>query len=499
MPSLFGMAQCINWQNLDLGKDKLFGISTEKAYAELLRNKAAKKIIVAIIDSGIDTTHEDLKSVLWSQPINGSHGRNYMDYEKGKEDITNLACINKDFYDSLSYSIVPETYRMGYQAYRKISGEYNKHFEGMREFSVELKQALVLLDEITRTIGKDNPTVDDFKKYRPINEDETNILKLIIARLPDYSDFTTFKRREVLDLLKLAKYHLDHGLNMLPENDTNNDLPSRNDTTDVSSYALGLVNRENFTSYHGTHVAGIIGAIRNNDLGVNGVADNVSIMSLKVVSNVRELRDEDLAHAIYYAVNNGAKIINLSFGKRYTWNKKAVDAAVRFAMKKDVLIIHAAGNAGEDLDKVDHFPNAVYDDGSGRASAWIEVGASGWRDDSTLAAPFSNYGKLSVDVFAPGVQIRSTTPASHYDNWSGTSMAAPMVSGIATLIRGCYPELTAVQVKNIILMSVIKVHHNVTIKDSSGKLKSVPFSEICTSGGIANAYTALQLAATYKN
>jgi subtilisin family serine protease len=197
---------------------------------------------------------------------------------------------------------------------------------------------------------------------------------------------------------------------------------------------------------------------------------------------IRELRDKSLAKAIRYAADNGAKVINLSFGKPYTWDKKDVDEAVKYAMQKDVLIVHAAGNDGEDLDNTPHFPNPIYLDDQGTANAWIEVGASGGKDDNSLAADFSNYGKRTVDVFAPGVNVYSTIPGNRYISWSGTSMAVPVVAGLAALIREYYPKLTAVQVKEIILKSVVKRD---VLKDK------------CVSGGVVNAYNALKLAATY--
>jgi subtilisin family serine protease len=241
-------------------------------------------------------------------------------------------------------------------------------------------------------------------------------------------------------------------------------------------------------------VAGIIGAVRTNNLGVMGVANDVMIMSVRTVPTGDE-RDKDVANAIRYAASNGAKVINMSFGKGYSFDKKAVDDAVRFAMSKDVLIVHAAGNDNKNTEVDNNFPTRVYEDKT-EAKGWIEVGASGLKDDETLKASFSNYGKTSVDVFAPGVAINSTTPKSTYGEHDGTSMAAPVVTGLAALIRSYYPKLTAAQVKEIIMKSVVKISHNVVIKDGDTK-KEVPFADICVTGGVVNAYNALQLAATY--
>ncbi len=241
---------------------------------------------------------------------------------------------------------------------------------------------------------------------------------------------------------------------------------------------MGLVFNPNLTAFHGTHVAGIIGADRNNREGMNGIADNVKIMTLKIVGNVRELREKNLAAAIRFAVDNGARIINMSFGKPYTLYKKLVDDAVSYALKKDVLLILAAGNNAENLDEVPHYPDPV------NKANWMVVGASSLKDDESLKASFSNYGQKSVDIFAPGVNIYSTVPGSKYQSWDGTSMAAPVVSGIAALIREYYPAFTAAQVKEIIMQSVVKRD---ILKDK------------CVTGGVVNAYNALRLAATYKH
>lgn len=247
---------------------------------------------------------------------------------------------------------------------------------------------------------------------------------------------------------------------------------------------------------HGTHVAGIVGAVRNNDLGIKGVADNVKIMAIRAVPDGDE-RDKDVANSIRYAVDNGAKILNMSFGKAYSWDKKAVDDAVQYAISKGALLVHAAGNDAKNTEKEDNFPNRLFQDSTGRtmgtATAWIEVGASSWKNNEDLVATFSNFGGKTVDVFAPGVKINSTMPASTYKENDGTSMAAPVVSGLAALIWSYYPQFTAVQIKEIIMNSVTKVDYKVKIKED-GDSKKVNLSDISVSGGVVNAYEAIKLA-----
>jgi len=500
-------AQKANWQNLDLKRDSVFGVSTERAYDELFKNKNLTTVIVAVIDNGVDTSHEDLASVIWTNkneiPGNGLdddhngyvddvHGWNFLGTEVGAEDVTNLAFKQKDYFDSLSYTKVPEDLQPSYRKWKKIWNDYNGHLSNAQAFMSQVSTTQSLLDTIVRKMGKANPILRDFKSYIARNKEEKSLCDVIVKLLPQYRDFLQYKAQEVDSVLELLKYHVDHGLSFYNAPDSSaSDQQRYLGDNDVCGPRTLL--RPNRGPFHGTHLAGIIAADRSNDIGIQGIASNVKIMPLKVMSFYRELRDLNLANAIRYAVDNGAKIINLSFGKPYTFNKQAVDAAIKYAMLKDVLIVHAAGNDGIDLDKTTVFPNPVYEDSSGRARAWIEVGASNFKDDVDLVAGFSNYGKSSVDVFAPGVNIYSTTPISDYDVFSGTSMAAPVVAGTAALIRGSYPQLSALQVKDIILRSVTRVDHAVYVVKNQQKLL-IPFSELCVSGGVVNVYNALKLA-----
>jgi subtilisin family serine protease len=470
-------AQKKNWQHLDLVKDTIFGISTDRAYNELLKGNKPKPVIVGIVDSGVDTLQEDLKSVIWIDPKTRHHGWNYIGPETGREDITNLVGNKKALYDSLAYTTVPETYRRGYQQYRMLVPQLEEKRKDMQFLVNELEVYEKLADQLIQNLGKANPTLAELKSYQPKSDDEKVFVQRIVRRMQFYSDWKTYRYREITHILNLAKYHLAHGLNI-----DNQEADTAKGNFDISPDKLGPVSSPNLTAYHGTHVSGIIGAVRGNGIGMDGVADNVKILMLKENGTIREMRDDALARAIHFAVDHGAKVINLSFGKPYAWDKRGVDAAVKYAMKKDVLIIHAAGNNGEDIDKEEHYPNPNFLNGD-KANNWIEVGASGPKNDSTVCANFSNYGEKDVDVFAPGVDIYSTLPYNQYQYFSGTSMAAPVVTGLAALIREYYPKLSAVQVKEIIIKSVV------TSKYLTNK---------CVSGGVVNAYNALKLAATYK-
>ncbi len=243
---------------------------------------------------------------------------------------------------------------------------------------------------------------------------------------------------------------------------------------------------------HGTHVAGIIAANRNNTLGGKGIAESAEIMIIRAVPDGDE-RDKDVANAIYYAVDNGANIINMSFGKSYSPDKTAVDEAVRYAQEKNVLLVHAAGNDGKSVDEKPNFPNASLKGGKIKAPNWIEVGASSWKLNDGLPAEFSNYGKKNVDVFAPGVDIFSSTPNSTYEQLNGTSMAAPVVSGVAALLMSYFPTLTAEEVREIILESAIP-YRDLPVK-RPGDEKETKFSSLSSTGGVVNALEAVKLAA----
>ena len=250
---------------------------------------------------------------------------------------------------------------------------------------------------------------------------------------------------------------------------------------------------------HGTHVSGIIAAQRNNSIGIDGVADRVQIMTLRVVPDGDEY-DKDVALAIRYAVDQGAKVINMSFGKSFSPEKNWVDSAVKYAEQKDVLLIHASGNESENMDEKENFPNPWLLQWKTKAKNFISVGASSdIKIDPSIAADFSNYGKENVDVFAPGVKIYSTLPGGNqYGNLKGTSMAAPVVAGLAALLRSYYPELTAVDVKQIIEQSVSKPDTTIKCIKPGEKGEKIIFSNLCKSGGIINAYNAVIMANEFK-
>lgn len=556
-----------NWQNLDLQQDGVFGISTEKAYNELLKDKKSVPVVVAVIDGGVDADHEDLKNVMWTNKNevagNGTdddkngfaddvHGWNFLGSPKWSVRYDNLEMVRLiRKYQEKYASVVNSTplsreERREFNLYKKLVTDYMGKLEEAKNGYENISILHKIVDTIVSNIGKPQPSLNDFEHYKSKNELESKALKVIKSELRKESDYKKFKE-DLDEGLEYYATQVKYNLNM--------DFDPRDSIGDDYSNGLqhyyGNNDPKGPDAMHGTHVAGIIAADRTNNIGVKGVAANVRIMSVRAVPDGDE-RDKDVANAIRYAVDNGARVINMSFGKSYSWDKKLVDSAVKYAVSKDVVLVHAAGNDGKNTDFENGFPNRIYADsvnanfwgmdrriavvqkgnsspggdyGPGygygygygmpqaprsnaalkvepdtlkfkkpQATGWIEVGASSWKDDDDLVASFSNYGKRSVDVFAPGVQINSTVPGSKYKENDGTSMASPVVAGLAALIRSYYPALTAVQVKDIIMRSVTKVDHKVKVKDENGTQR-VKFSEVCVSGGVVNAYNAMKLAA----
>jgi subtilisin family serine protease len=511
--SSFAQAQKDNWHNLDFKTDSVFGVSTEKAYKELLKGKKSTPVIVGVLDGGVDTKHEDLLSVIWVNKkevagngkdddkngyIDDVNGWNFIGSAKGSVghealELTRVLRRDKARFAGVTTETVKPADLAAFEAYQKEQADFDKQTNEAKNAVANISGLKGALDAMVKTMGKENPTLADFKAYTPASDMEGRLKNIMVSQLAN-STYEAFYKAQIVKGLDHYQDQLAYNLNL--DFDPRAEFVGDN-YADSKQKNYGNNDVAGPDASHGTHVSGIIAADRTNTIGIKGVADNVQIMGVRSVPDGDE-RDKDVANAIRYAVANGAKVLNMSFGKAYSWDKKTVDEAVKYAMSKDVLIIQAAGNDNKNLDVVKSFPDRKYEDG-GIADSYIVVGASGSVDDKTLKASFSNYGKTSVDVFAPGVRIYSTVPGSKYDTYDGTSMAAPVVAGIAALIREYYPKLTAIQVKDIILKSVVKIDHNVDVEAEEGEAaKSVPFADLCITGGIVNAYDALKLAADYK-
>ena len=483
-----------NWGHLDLVTDTIPGMSVDKAYSEIIKNKKGTKTIVAVLDSGIDLNHEDLVNVLWTNTkekagngidddgngfIDDIHGYNFLG-ESYNEQLEYVRMLRLNIGDAATLS----------KAKAKLDSKYNEALQGKEQYE-SIYQAVKNADaDVQKYLKKDVYTKQDLSSIKATDEAmQRNVAILnqmfgIKETIPD-----------VLKDLKNGLTYYTEQLNYNLNKDFNGREPVGDDAYDITDVNYGNGNPMNRVDdeSHGTHVAGIIAAERNNGKGVNGVANNVAIMSIRAVPNGDEY-DKDIARGIRYAVDNGARVINGSFGKSFSPNAEWVNEAIKYAADNNVLFVHAAGNDGANLDDPinANFPNDQINNGPEIADNVITVGALNPKYGSELVASYSNYGKINVDVFAPGTDIYSTYPNNEYEYSPGTSMAAPGVAGIAALVMSQYPSLKAAQVKKIILQSGLPIKSKVVL--GSAGIKSDTLDQISTSGKIANAYNALVLA-----
>jgi subtilisin family serine protease len=505
----------VNWYNLDSKSDKVSGVSVDKAYNELLKGKSAKKkIVVAVIDGGVDTAHADLKGHIWKNtdeiPGNGIDDDNngYVDdiygwnflgtkgYNLNVENLEYTRILKKlkpIFKNVKSKDVVSADQMDDYKLYLACTAKYNEEYKtneaeqkGIEKFEEKLNEA--------------ETKIKEYLKKDKITESDLQGITSTDAKITSYKDFLVkvYKQGITAEVLKSAKEQSETYLDKYLNFDFNPRDSVGDDPENISDTKYGNNDVSGTRADHGTLCAGIIAAKRDNGIGINGIASDVLIMALRVVPDGDE-RDKDIALAIRYAVDNGANVINMSFGKAFSPQKKFVDDAFKYAEQHNVLLIHAAGNDGMNNDSTEHYPTKNLNDGT-VVKNMINVGASNLKLDKTYPAFFSNYGQ-SVDLFAPGMNIVSTVPGSNYDKANGTSFSCPVVSGVAALVWSYYPDLTALQLKEVLLSSVTsqaKLKVNLPNKESDVK-KIVKFSTLCSTAGTVNAYKALKAADKMTN
>jgi cell wall-associated protease len=519
-----------DWFLRDPEADHFQGVSAEKTYATLLKGKPSKTVLVAVIDSGIDIEHEDLKDVIWTNedeiPANGIdddkngyvddiHGWNFIGGKNGNVDedtyeVTREYARLKPIYENVDEKKVSRKNRAEYTLWKQVQAKYERDFKSNKDKYDQYNQQYELYSNAYGTLTFCDSVLSKSIDGKPVfkstlseieaTNDTIRFAKETLAKVMENVDGDIAIKEflnelgEYLEQLKSGVDHyataVDFGYNL----DFNSRSIVGDDPKNLYEKGYGNNDVEGPDARHGTHVAGIIGANRKNEIGIKGIADNVRIMSVRAVPNGDE-RDKDIANAILYAVDNGAQIINMSFGKSFSPHKEAVDKAVKYAESKGVLLIHAAGNDGDDLDKESNYPNKVLKNGV-ESKTWLEIGASSWGADGNFVGSFSNYGKKSVDLFAPGVQIYSTVPNNNYEDLQGTSMACPATAGVAALIMSYFPDLTADQVKVILKESTRKFDGLKVTKP--GSADEVPFSQLSATGGLVNAYEAVSLAEKTK-
>ncbi len=515
------------WHHLDYKTDGYFGISTKKAY-DLVKDKKSTTVIVAVIDSGIDTTHEDLRSKLWINPkeipyngidddkngyVDDIYGWNFLGGKDGSNVVKDSDELSRFYHQfkaegvkyegksdkELTSTIKDKDQLFKVLAWRKAAAKVKARTASasdLMQMEAMIEMAIVGKATILKAPNGANLKMEDLPSIKPEDEKAQKGIGLI-AYLMDANKATDAKAAEFAQEIineiqrEVAK---GKGADIVPKNYRVDVTKDNEADFNDNNYGNPNVYSDKEHAIHGTHVSGIIGADRNNGIGVEGVANDVKLMTLRVVPDGDE-HDKDIAKAIRYAVDNGARVVNMSFGKSISPDKKWIDDAVKYAASKNVLLVHAAGNSTKNVDTEDNFPEGNFIDGS-EATNWIEVGASGDYKNGGLTASFSNFGVKEVDVFAPGVAIYNTIPdGNEYRNFEGTSMASPVTAGLAALIMSYYPQLTAVEVKQIIERSTIKITEKV---QNHATKKEVLLSTLCKTGGIINAYEAMLMASNYK-
>lgn len=526
-----------HWHMKDAETDGIPGVGAERAYREIFAGKTSTTVVVAVIDSGTESFHPDLEANIWTNadeiPGNGVdddkngyvddiHGWSFIGGAGGDVSVDNLEFtrvykkLKQRFESVTDPKNLSKTDKVEYDRYLRLKADYDHRMDDANQNLMQFGLIDMMLNQskqnVADLLGKSDYTAEEVMAIEPKDEMMQSAVGLVLMSM----------QSEFMDQLKQAKEHYE----VMSKFQLNLDFDPRfmvgDNYDDTSEKFYGNNHIDGPEAEHGTHVGGIIGAVRN-DYGMNGVADNVKLMIIRCVPNGDE-RDKDVANSIRYAVDNGAKIINMSFGKSYSPYKSVVDEAVKYAESKGVLLVHAAGNDTKNVDVEPNFPKDKYDDG-GYCSTWIEIGASGPSTDA-LAADFSNFGKTSVDVFAPGVDIFSTAPGGTYKDNSGTSMAAPVVAGVAATLMSYYPNLTAKDVKEILMKSSVKYPkaHIETIVERNGlgrffakifiskskvelseynpreyKVKEIKFSKLSVTGGVVSLYEAAKLASTWSN
>ena len=501
-----------NWYNLDYASDKKFGMSVDRAYEELLKGKKSKTVVVAIIDSGVDIFHEDLQGKIWTNkeeiPGNGIdddhngfiddvHGWSFLGNSKGENigfensEVCRLYKKLNPKYKDILPGQIKTTDTAEYHFYQKIKTKYNEEYDKDKKevdkiapFAANFHLADSLMSAF---LQKKEYTLEELKAVNPDTIKSLKFSKDLLLFLYKQKGFNKSDFKEYIQHVIIKFYCHDNP-------DFNPRLLIGDNPEDITDVKYGNNDVVGPDPEHGTHVSGIVAANRDNGIGVKGVAENVMIMSLRVVPDGDE-RDKDIALAIRYATKMGAKVINMSFGKEFSPQKKFVDDAIKYAVANDVLFVHAAGNDAKDIDNAENYPSNILLDKSNVKASWITVGASSMERGKNLPASFSNYGRNEVDVFAPGVSIYNLKPGNLYKENDGTSMASPMVSGLAALLRSYFPALSAATIKECILKSSTIYSRKVYLPEEEIKKRhKVRFNELSVSGGVVNAYNAVKLA-----
>ncbi|GAA0713611.1 S8 family peptidase [Aquimarina litoralis] len=510
------------WHLKDLTDDSIPGISLHKAYNELLQNKKSEEVIVAVIDTEMDIQHEDLKNKIWKNKdeipnndidddqngyVDDIQGWNFITNKKGDSELfvnyeytRILKKYNNSFFSKI-YSEIPndqkDIYKLYLKAYKKYQEQMKYAFERKTYIDKHIEDYDYVRDVFKMEFprGKQEKSKVDSLKNIFKSDDSKKRGFEYLDRLIKY-DIT----KEWIDQYARKAYERLEKLLNLEYNDrklVGDDLENLADIV----YGSPIVNKNIDFLEHATLMAGVIAATRDNNIGIDGIVENVKIMPLSI-SSMGDEQDKDMALAIRYAADNGAKIINISTGKEFSLHPQWILDAIKWAEQKDVLIVNSSGNNALNLDDpyIDDYPDDVDLNKQEVTDNFIKVGGTSYSFDKNLAYKYSDYGRSNVDIMAPAVKIYTTTSSQqgNYRFSSGTSDACAITSGVAALIRSYYPDLKASEVKEIILRSGTTVNKDVEIEKSKNNTITIPFSELSKTGKIVNAYSALKMAKSFN-
>ncbi|MBT8319814.1 MAG: S8 family serine peptidase [Gramella sp.] len=507
-------AELKDWTNADLVLDTVPGMSVNRAYTEIIKKNKPAPVIVGVVDSGVDVDHEDLKGVIWTNadeiPGNGKdddnngyiddiHGWNFLgDAVAENMEYTRIYKRLKPKYEGKAESSVSTTDREEYNLFKEAKAEYEKEYQESvqtRDQYLQIREQIQTAhNAVAKELGTEDYTKEQLSDFKPETQQMSQYKSILSQIQYNVNENIPEALEELNEAITYYKDRLSthFNLDLNGRAKTGDDPYDITDTNYGNNQVSGPKSDKKENTKHGTHVAGIIAADRSNNIGLKGVSNNARILVVRAVPDGDEY-DKDIALGIRYAVDNGAKVINTSFGKYFSTNPEWVIDAIKYAAANDVLIVNAAGNEGLDLDTKRVYPNDQDPANANEiANNFLTVGALNYEYGAGLVADFSNYGKSNVDVFAPGTKIWSTTPNNEYEYLQGTSMAAPAVAGIAAIIRGYYPQLTATQVKQIIMDSGLTTNATVIVGGDRSNTKK--FESLSTSGKMANLYNALILA-----
>jgi len=483
------------------------GIALHQAYSLLDSTaRSPKKVVVAIIDSGSDVDHEDLKDNIWINEdeivgnmlddddngyVDDVFGWNFIGGQDSSHvnydtyELTRLYVKGLELFSSFdTLTNIPDSLNDEFLQFKEIEKEFEAERSSLESELIQIKQLQQNIESILFFLGESSLDSVNVNSY--LSEEIEPSMQMqealgFVALLQDNG----INEELIEEYIEQIGVQLEYGYNISfdPRSIVGDDY----EDLDNRFYGNSDVKGPDYD--HGTHVAGIIAANRDNNIGVNGIT-KAELLIIRAVPNGDE-RDKDVANAIRYAVDNGADVINMSFGKSYSPELFYVQQAIEYAAQNEVLMVHAAGNDGANIDSVANYPSPIISDGSSNPYL-ITVGASGWQGVNELAASFSNYGRSTVDLFAPGVDIYSTMPNQEYELSNGTSMAAPVVSGVIALLMQYFPEYSPLEIKDIIVSSVVKTDEQILLPGQSLESQYVPFDHLSKHGGIINAYRAVR-------